>query len=96
MGRIGRERLYPHRQIERYIEEPTAKSVERLTQEQIREEKIFLGLRSVAGFDETILTPTMAQRCGVLREEKKLFYRKGRYYNSDYLLSDEIALFILG
>jgi len=96
VGRIGTERLYPHRDVERYIAEPIFKSVERLEPQEILEEKIFLGLRSVVGIDEDILEKRMKARCELLLKEGKLAFGHGRYYNTDYLLSDEIALFILG
>ncbi|WP_201353551.1 radical SAM family heme chaperone HemW [Hydrogenimonas urashimensis] len=96
VGRIGHERLYPHREIERYIGDPLHKTVEKLTPEEIVEEKIFLGLRSVVGIETHLLDPSMRSRCDLLAREGKLRHEGRRYYNTDYLLSDEIALFILG
>jgi len=59
------------------------------------EEKIFLGLRSIVGVDGRILTSAMQTRAQLLVQEGKLIYKDGKYFNIDYLLSDEIALFIL-
>jgi len=95
-GRIGNERFYPHRILERYIEAPFFKEREPLTTEEMVEEKIFLGLRSVVGIEERILDSGMKERAQLLKREGKLTYRNGRYFNPDYLLSDEIALFIIG
>ena len=60
------------------------------------EEKIFLGLRSVVGIEERILDSGMKERAQLLKREGKLTCRNGRYFNPNYLLSDEIALFIIG
>jgi oxygen-independent coproporphyrinogen-3 oxidase len=95
VGRIGDKRLYPHRILERYIEAPYFKEDESLEAYEMVEEKIFLGLRSHVGVDEKILTPTMKDRAQLLVEEKRLIYKNGKYFNTDYLLSDEVALFIL-
>ncbi|WP_456381384.1 radical SAM family heme chaperone HemW [Hydrogenimonas sp.] len=95
VGRLGTERLYPSAEIERYIADPFSKRREGLNEKEIVEEKIFLGLRSIVGIDEKIATPPMKKRLELLRKERLLRYEKGRYFNVDYLLSDEIALFIL-
>ncbi len=96
VGRIEKERHYPHRILEEYIENPHFKKIETLTDEEILEEKIFLGLRSDVGVDEKILPAQMLQRAYLLAKEGKLRTREGGFYNPDYLLSDEIALFMLG
>ncbi|BDY12256.1 radical SAM family heme chaperone HemW [Hydrogenimonas cancrithermarum] len=95
VGRIGNERLYPHRILEHYIEAPFFKETETLAPDEMVEEKIFLGLRSVIGIDESILGERMKERARLLRDEGKLTYRDGRYYNPDFLLSDEVSLFII-
>ncbi len=96
VGRIGDERLYPHTDPKRYIDDPFFKRVERLRPEEMHEEKIFLGLRSSVGIDAKMLTEAEKARCELLVKEEKVTFRDGRYFNNDYLLSDEIALFILG
>ncbi len=55
-------RLYPHRDISRYIDNPTWSDVEMLTRDDIITEKIFLGLRSEVGLERDILTPDMQRR----------------------------------
>ena len=96
VGRIGTNRLYPHRGIEQYIKNPFYKNIEELKSYEIIEEKIFLGLRSFVGIDAEILDSNMRKRADLLFKENKLYKKNGRYYNKNYLLSDEIALFILG
>ena len=58
-------------------------------------EKIFLGLRSFVGVEKSILTEYMQKRAQVLCDEKKLSYKNGIFYNKNYFLSDELALYLL-
>jgi len=95
VGRVANQRLYPHREIEEYIKDPFFKNIEELKSYEIVEEKIFLGLRSFVGIDSTILNSSMKERANILVKEGKLYNKSDRYFNRDYLLSDEIALFIL-
>lgn len=88
-------RYYPSQDIHAYIQDPLHVREESLSQEDQKTEKIFLGLRSVVGVDKDILNASERQRAETLTKEKKLFFNEGRFYNSNYLLSDEIALFIL-
>ena len=95
VGRVGSERYYPRTEPEHYIENPLARRLEPLDDDAVREEKVFLGLRSVAGVDPDLLPPSQRARCDLLEREGKLRLEKGRYRNPDFLLADEIALFIL-
>ncbi len=95
-GRIANRRFYPERLIERYIEDPFFKTYEPLTPDEMTQERVFLGLRSCVGVDRKILDGDMCERAELLTREGKLVFKEGVYYNPDFLLSDEIALFILG
>jgi len=95
VGRIGKKRTYPHSLPEEYIQAPLFKKEELLTEEQMVEERIFLGLRSIVGIDPNDLTPAMRRRADLLLEEKRLHLKNGRLSNPDFLLADEIALFIM-
>ena len=97
-GAVGfqqNSRYYPTTDIESFIASPTHTTVEELTIEELHTERIFLGLRSLVGVDESILDSTMRARARVLLEENKLEYTDGIYYNPNYFLSDELALFLL-
>ncbi|WP_456451290.1 radical SAM family heme chaperone HemW [Hydrogenimonas sp.] len=96
VGRVETKRYYPHRLPERYIEEPLHKEVEELDEEAMLQERLFLGLRSEVGVETFLLDDAMRRRCDLLVAEGKLLIEKGRYRNPDFLLADEIALFILG
>jgi len=94
VGKMGSTRLYPHTVIESYISEPTYTKVEKLSDEDIKFERIFLGLRSEVGVDAKLLDPKEQKLAQILIDEGKLLYKKSRYFNPDFLLADEIALFL--
>ncbi len=96
VGRIRNMRYSPHREPELYIDEPLFKEYEALTEDQMLQERILLGLRSSIGVEKRLLEKRMAERAELLESEGRLLYREGRYFNPDFLLSDEIALFIIG
>ena len=88
-------RYYPSKDIDFYIQNPLHVREEILTYEEQKAEKLFLGLRSVVGVDETILNADELKRANILLEENKLTKNGNKFYNNEYLLSDEISLFIL-
>lgn len=94
VGRLGKKRLYPIADIEAYINNPLDIRKEALSDEEIRLEKIFLGLRSCVGIKKEILTAQEFQRASLLVDEEKLIFQNDTFYNTEYLLADEIALFI--
>ena len=96
-GAVGKKetlRLYPQSSIEAYIEDPLAVDKEKLTAEDVKLEKIFLGLRSEVGVDSMLLDKKERKQADILTQEGKLEFRNGRYFNPDFLLADEIALFL--
>jgi len=97
-GAVGfkeNRRLYPTTDIDLYIQNPLNIGEEILTAEEILTEKVFLGLRSTVGIDESLLDEKMKQKADFLVKEKKLKKEQGIYQNSNFFLSDELALFIL-
>ena len=96
-GAVGKKeniRLYPQSDIEAYIKNPTKVHTEKLSNEDMKFERIFLGLRSEVGVDSALLDVYERQQAEILTAEGKLKYREGRYFNSDFLLADEITLFL--
>jgi oxygen-independent coproporphyrinogen-3 oxidase len=95
VGFLKNTRFYPTTSIEGYIENPLNISEEILTQEEIKTEKLFLGLRCDTGVEEKVLNLDERLRADVLVKESKLIKNGTKYRNKDFLLSDEIALYIL-
>ncbi len=94
VGFLKETRYYPTKDVQAYIENPLDIQSERLSEASIKTEKIFLGLRSIVGVSENILSKQELKNAQLLVDENKLTYEEGSFYNEDYLLSDELALFI--
>jgi len=94
VGKFKNQRFYPSSIVEEYIKTPCEVKVETLSQEDIKIEKIFLGLRSSVGVATSLLNNYELKQANILLDEKKLLKKKDVFYNEDYLLADEIALFI--
>ena len=94
VGKLNLHRFYPTPIVEEYILNPLNIRVEELTEEDKKIEKIFLGLRSCVGININILNTNERKRADILVGEKKLYLKNGRFYNYEYLLADEIALFL--
>ena len=94
VGKLGLERFYPQTVIEEYIKEPTSIKVELLSDEDKKIEEIFLGFRSCVGVKKELLSENELKQANILLEEKKLLLKKDSFFNLEYLLADEITLFI--
>lgn len=94
VGKLGSQRFYPTPNIEEYIKNPLNIESENLSKEDKKLEQFFLGLRSCIGIKEEILSKEELKRAQLLVDENKLSFEHNTFYNRDYLLSDEIALFL--
>lgn len=95
VGCIKGERYYPLSDVQAYIDNPLEATIEILSSEDVKSEKVLLAMRSCVGFDKAILSKHEQERVDLLVNEKKLEEKSGWIYNEDYLLADELALFIL-
>ncbi|MCW8837593.1 MAG: radical SAM family heme chaperone HemW [Thiovulaceae bacterium] len=94
VGKKGNERFYPVSDIDEYIKNPLNIQKEILNDSDILFEKIFLGLRSIIGIDKHILNTKEIERANTLVKENKLKFHSNTYYNPNFLLADEIAIFL--
>jgi oxygen-independent coproporphyrinogen-3 oxidase len=88
-------RYYTQNNVYEYLKNPAKYEYEYLSGEDIKKEKIFLGLRSIVGFEENILNDKEKERVAVLIFEKKLYKQKNKIYSHNFLLADAITNFIL-
>ncbi len=88
VGFDGASRLYPHKEIEDYINEPLFADVETLSDEDMRLERILLGLRSKVGVDVSLVNKQELQN---LAKEGFVDIVDGRLYCLDFFVADEIA-----
>ncbi len=95
VGFLKDQRFYTQNDIETFIKNPQDIKIEKLSQEAIISEKVLLGLRSIVGFSQTLLTQHQLNNAMALVDEKKLTFKDRYFFNTNYFLSDEIALYIL-
>lgn len=94
VGRVGDKRYYPSKSIEKYIENPLDYEYEYLTKEDQRIEKILLGFRSEVGVRLDLFSSDERKRIQLLLEDDKLKIKNDHLYNNEFLLADELALYI--
>ncbi|TKX28957.1 coproporphyrinogen III oxidase family protein [Campylobacter sp. MIT 12-5580] len=87
-------RFYTKANLQSYIKEPCFRKIEPLSKEDLHLEHLFLGLRSCVGIDEKKLSQNELEKALFLSEKKKLIYKNHRFFNTNFLLSDEIVLFL--
>lgn len=87
-------RIYSQKNLKDYIKNPLFKKYEILTKNDVKFERIFLGLRSKIGIKNSLLNEKEILKAKSLLKAKKLSFKNGIFYNKNYLLSDEISLFI--
>ncbi|MFT7824595.1 MAG: radical SAM family heme chaperone HemW [Sulfurimonas sp.] len=95
VGFLNERRFYPHNDLNAYIAAPLQIQEELLTPEELLTEKIFLGLRSSTGIKKSTLNKRAQEKAEILVAERKLYPTKTHYYNNNYFLSDEMALYLL-
>jgi len=92
VGFDGKSRYYPPNDLHSYIQNPLSIRQERLSPEDLRLERLFLGLRSVVGVERSLCDEKKAQ---ILLDEGKLIQKGDRLYNPNFFLADELALYLL-
>ncbi len=96
VGFLKDKRYYPQTNIDAYVSNPLHINEEPLTSDELLTEKIFLGLRSSVGIKKSLLSDKMIEKANLLCKKKKLLCDATHYYNNNFFLSDELALYILG
>lgn len=95
VGFMNDHRYYTQKDLPKYINNPLSYEIEQLSQEDIKVEKILLGLRCSNGFEIDLLNEGEVQRVEELVSQGKLVLKDTKVCNPDFLLADELALFIL-
>lgn len=96
VGFLKDRRFYPSTSVEIYIDNPLDIYTEMIESDALLSEKLFLGFRSAVGVDETILNDKQKQHALMLCSEGLLIHKNNRFFNTDFLLADEIALRVEG
>jgi len=96
VGFLDDRRYYPQTDIESYIHNPLKISEEKLSEDELLTEKLFLGLRSTLGVNKSLLPTEIQKNADFLVREGKLILDNDKYHNTNLFLADEIVLFVLG
>jgi oxygen-independent coproporphyrinogen-3 oxidase len=89
-------RYYNEKDLEKYILNPLEfVEVEHLSDEDIIVEKVLLGLRSLAGVSLDLFDDDQLKRIEILEDNDKIEKQNNKIYSRDFLLADELSLYIL-
>jgi oxygen-independent coproporphyrinogen-3 oxidase len=95
VGFKNKVRYLPPRNPQKYIQNPLLYKKEFLSKEEIKTEKIFLGLRSEIGVEKNFFTHKEIEKIKILINDGKIYQKNGKIFNNNYFLTDEIVLFII-
>lgn len=95
VGYVNQERHYPSKSIEEYIQNPLFFDVEKIDLDDVKTEKILLGFRSLNGVEKSLFNEEEMKKIDDLIQYDKVYIEKNRVFNKNFLLSDELALYIL-
>ena len=95
VGFIKNFRYYTQNDVYEYIKNPINHKYEHLNKKDLKKEKIFLGLRSIIGFEKNLLNENEKEKVKILISEKKLYEKNKKIYSYDFLLADAISAYIL-
>ena len=95
VGYINQERHYPSKSIEEYINNPLFFDVEKIDLNDVKTEKILLGFRSLNGVEISLFNEEEMKKIDDLISHDKVYIEENRVFNKNFLLSDELALYIL-
>lgn len=95
VGYINSQREYPLKSIEEYIENPLFFESEPIDEMDVKTEKILLGFRSLNGVEISLFNEEEMKKIDDLISYEKVYVEENRVFNKNFLLSDELALYIL-
>lgn len=95
VGYINKTRTYGEKDIEKYIKQPLKKEIEPLSKDDIKMEQVLLGFRCLIGVKMSIFSKSERVRVQELIDINKLYIKNETLFTNNYLLADEIALYIL-
>lgn len=95
VGYINQERHYPSKSLEEYIQKPLDYEIEEIDLNDVKTEKILLGFRSLNGVEISLFNEEEMKKIDDLIKYDKVYMEENRIFNKNFLLSDELALYIL-
>lgn len=95
VGYINSQREYPSKSIEEYINDPLFFEIEKIEEVDVKTEKILLGFRCSNGVELELFDEKEKEKIDELIQYNKLYIENEKVYNKNFLLADELALYIL-
>ncbi|MGE3300144.1 MAG: radical SAM family heme chaperone HemW [Arcobacter sp.] len=95
VGYINSQREYPSISIEEYINYPLFFEIEKIEEDDVKTEKILLGFRCSNGVELELFNEKEKEKIDELIQYNKLYIENEKVYNKNFLLADELALYIL-
>ncbi len=95
VGRIGNKRYYGKKDVLEYIKNPLDyEEIEALSKSDILIEKVLLGFRSIVGVDINELDSRIDEKIKILIDTKKIEKKENMIYAKDFMLADELSLYL--
>jgi len=95
VGCIGNKRYYAKKDLEAYIKDPLEyDEIELLTKDDVLVEKVLLGFRSVVGVNIDDFNIEQHKKVEILLSESKIQKIDNHIYANDFMLADELSLFL--
>ena len=95
VGYVNQQRYYPSKSLEEYIKNPLEYELEKIDKNDVKTEKILLGFRSLNGVEISLFNEEEMKKIDDLIQYDKIYIEENRIFNKNFLLSDELALYIL-
>jgi len=95
VGCINNKRLYSQKDVQEYIQNPLEyEDVEELSSNDVLIEKVLLGFRSIVGVNTDELNNNSNEKVKVLLESNKIKQKDNMIYSNDFMLADELSLYL--
>jgi oxygen-independent coproporphyrinogen-3 oxidase len=95
VGCIDNKRQYSEKDLEKYIQNPLEyEEIEVLSKDDILIEKVLLGFRSIVGVNIDNLNDNSKEKVKILIETNKITKEKNMIYSNDFMLADELSLYL--
>jgi len=95
VGCVNNQRTYTPNDIQNYIQTPLKYTqIEKLTPKDILIEKTLLGFRSIVGVDISQFDNKTLDKIEQLIKADKLYKKKTKVYSKEFIIADELVLFL--
>ncbi|MCT7551225.1 radical SAM family heme chaperone HemW [Aliarcobacter butzleri] len=95
VGYINKRREYPLKNLEEYIKNPLFVEIEEIDEDDVKVEKVLLGFRCLNGVELELFDEKELKKIDELISYEKVYIENNKVFNKNFLLADELALYIL-